>query len=169
MKRPSAKIFLFALCLLASATGYIFADDAADSIDAWKKWKSIDAAIAARPLDGPEDIREKADIIADRIDELERENARQKKELEQNRQILQSLANEKEILQDLAELQQGRDTQAPMRIHDLTERFKKQEQTVRKRQESLNELQRETDRLKALLDEYRKKAGSLQKIEGGKP
>ena len=41
-----------------------------DPAFSWKSWADISRAIALRPLDGPEDILEKREIIEDRLDDL---------------------------------------------------------------------------------------------------
>ena len=170
MKRPFAKpLLFFTTIILIAWSAFALADDTATSIFAWKKWKSIDAAIAIRPLDGPEDIREKAEIIADRLDELVREIARLEKEIDQNLQKIQSLRNQREVLQDLAELQQGGDSQTQQRMHELNERIQQQEQLLKLRRESLRGLGQELDRIKRLLADYQQRANSLQRREGGAP
>lgn len=170
MKRQYAKPVLYLAAIIMFAwSGIVSADDTSASIFAWKQWKSIDAAIALRSLDGPEDIREKAEIIADRLDELKREKTRLEKEIDQNQQTIQSLRNQRDILQDLAELQQGGDTQTQQRIHELTERIQQQEQLLKMRRESLRGLVQELERIKRLLADYQQRANSLQRREGGAP
>jgi len=154
-----------ALVLTLLCAAGVYAGDSFESIDTWRSWKSIEAAIALAPLDGPEDIREKAEIIADRLDELKREETRLTQESEQNAQMVRSLHNQREILRNLAELQQGRGAQDPQQLHELTERIQQQEQLLKRRKKSLNDLRGETDRLQRLLEEYKQKAASLQQKE----
>ncbi len=162
-------IFLLATVLTGVAGTTVLAEESVDSINAWKRWKKIDDAIAPRPLDGPEDILEKAEIIEDRVDELKREKARLDKELEFSRQLLQNLINQKEIIEDLAEVQQGGDTQSRRRIHDLTDRIQREEELVKERKESISGLQTELSRMSTLAASYREKAKNLKIHEGGSP
>ena len=147
----------------------VCAGDSGDSVDAWRSLKSIDAAIALEPLDGPEDIREKAEIIADRIDELTREKQRLQKESEQSNKIILSLRNQREILRNLTELQKERSSRDPQQLHELTERISQHEQLLQKTKTSLHDLEKELERLQNLLDEYNRKANSLQQKESSAP
>lgn len=141
----------------------------ADAVNAWRQLKSIDAAIAIRPLDGPEDIREKAEIVADRLDELDREEKNLSLAIEQNRQVLHSLRIQKEVLRDLSEMQQGRDAPAPQRKHDLTERIQQQEKLLEQKTASRDELRLEVERLKTIYDQYLKRAETLRLNESKTP
>ena len=51
-------------------TAAVAAPSGAD-LRAWTRWPSIDAAIESAPLDGPDEVLEKAEIIADRRDALQ--------------------------------------------------------------------------------------------------
>lgn len=170
MKKLAAGLFLFIfLACGALLTGSAWAGETTASIDAWRNLKSIDAAIALAPLDGPEDIREKAEIIADRLDELQRESARLARESEQDEQIIRSLRNQRDILRDLAELRQGQHTRDPQQLHELTERILQNEQLLKRRKDSMRDLQQTMDILKGRLEEYQEKADSLQRKEGNLP
>ena len=169
MKKAFRPILLILIALVVWVTGgaYALAADTEDSITAWKQWKSIDAAIALRPLDGPDDIIEKAEIIEDRVDELKREKARLEKEIDLNRQKLQILRNQREVLRDLAEIKGGGDSQTRQRLHDLAERIRREETLLKKRKETVAELETELARWKNLAAEYREKARLLKVKEGG--
>ena len=170
MSASRVAVLLLLTAALLAAAGEIWAgDDPADAADAWRRLKSIDAAIAVRPLDGPEDIQEKAEIIADRLDELSREEKKLNLAIDQNQQILQSLRTQKEVLQDLSEMQQGRDSQTLQRKHELTERIQQQEKLLKQQTDSRGELLQEKERLKNILDQYQKKADALRQHEGGTP
>lgn len=171
MKKSAAARWLLLLLL---AGGMIIprpvaAADTTTLIDAWRNWKSIDAAIALEPLDGPEDIREKAEIIADRLDELQREAMRLARESEQDEQIIRSLRNQRDILRDLAELRHGNAAQAPQQLHELTDRIVQQEQLAKRRKDSLRDLGEVMNHLQRLLEEYKHKADALQQKEGAVP
>ena len=162
-------LLLLLLAVGGATGGVVWASDTTAAIDAWRTWKSIDAAIALEPLDGPEDIREKADIIADRLDELAREQARLAKEIEQGDQLVRSLQNQREILRSLVELQGARSAQSPQQLHELTGRIQQQEQLLKRRKDSMRDLQQEVDRLRRLLADYTEKANALQQREGNAP
>jgi predicted nuclease with TOPRIM domain len=144
-----------------------FADSDDDAIFAWKKWSSIDAAIALRPLDGPEDIREKAEIIEDRIDELKREKARLEREIDLSNQKLQSLRNQKAVLQELEDVKMGSDSQGRQRLQDLSERIRREEHLLKMKRKSLAELEVWITKMTNLAAEYREKARILEIQEGG--
>lgn len=164
---PKTSIYMI-LILLVFGAGFVFAGDLEKSITAWKEWKNIDAAIALRPLDGPEDILEKVEIIQDRIDELEREKIRLDKEMEVNHQKLENLRNQREVLYDIAEIKQGRDSQTRQRLNDLAERIRMEEKLIKLRRQSSLELEKEFTRMKKMANDYREKARLLKLEEGGK-
>lgn len=159
---------LFAVFLLwILGTVCAFADFSENGIFAWKKWRSIDAAVALRPLDGPEDIREKAEIIEDRIDELKREKARLQTEIALGSQKLQSLKNQKTVLQELEDVKIGSDSQGRQRLQDISERIRREEQLLKLKRKSLAELEVEITKMTSLAAEYRGKARILEIQEGG--
>jgi len=160
-------VILILMALLFMGGVYAFAGDTEDAITAWKRWKSIDAAIAVRPLDGPDDIIEKAEIIEDRADELKGEKARLEREADLNRQKLRTLRSQREVLQDLAEIKPGGDSQTRNRLQDVAERIGREEMLLRMRLQSVAELEQELIRMKGLAVEYRKKAENLMIKERG--
>ena len=162
-------ILLFVLMLWAAAGACAVADQGSDSIDAWKKWKSIDSAVVLRPLDGPEDILEKAEIIEDRTDELKTEKVRLENWNENQRKKLNTLYNQREILRDLSEIKMGGDTQIRQRLHDLTERIRREEIVAKSINASVAELDGVLVRMINLATEYREKARLLKLKEGGAP
>ena len=163
----SATPILIALLFWAMCGSYALADDTLDSITAWQRWKSIDSAIELRPLDGPEDIIEKAEIIEDRVDALTNEKTRLEAEIELSRQKLQTLNDQRDTLQQLDEIKQGGDMQIRQRLHDLTDRIQREQNLLEKRVESVGELCVELARMRELAAEYREKARLLKLEEGG--
>jgi len=79
----------------------------------------------------------------------------------------QRLGEQRRLLQELAELNQGGDFQTRQRIHELTERIAQQRSLLIAIKKSLAELQPELDRLRALDADYRVKADRLRKQEKG--
>ncbi len=65
MKRALPALFLTWTCLSAARAQPV--------ASRWQAWPPIDKAIAIEPLDGPDELLEKAEIIADRRDGLMRE------------------------------------------------------------------------------------------------
>ncbi|MCZ7583120.1 MAG: hypothetical protein M5R36_07170 [Deltaproteobacteria bacterium] len=161
-------VLLLTAAISLSSAVLARADDA-PSPDAWKQWKSIDAAIALRPLDGPDDIVEKAEIIEDRVDDLAREKTRLQAELDSGGQRLDNLRRQREALQDLAEIQRGGDPQTRQRLHDLAGRIRREETRLADLRSSLAGLEKELERMRALAADYRAKAETLKQREGGRP
>ena len=162
-------VILILMALLFMGGVCAFADDTEDAITAWKRWKSIEAAIAVRPLDGPDDIIEKAEIIEDRADELKGEKARLEREADLNRQKLRTLRSQREVLQDLAEIKPGGDSQTRNRLQDVAERIGREEMLLKMRRQSVAELEEELVQMKKLAVKYREKARDLMIQERGAP
>ena len=162
-------VILILMVLLFMGGVCAFAEDTGDAITAWKRWKSIEAAIAVRPLDGPDDIIEKAEIIEDRADELKGEKARLEREADLNRQKLRTLRSQREVLQDLAEIKPGGDSQTRNRLQDVAERIGREEMLLKMRRQSAAELEEELVQMKKLAVKYREKARDLMIQERGAP
>jgi chromosome segregation ATPase len=167
--KNAAAIALILLALFVWAAVPAFAQKAGDEnpFSAWKNWKSIEPAIALRDLDGPEDIVEKAEIIEDRIDELTREKARLEKQAASADQKIQTLSNQRQVLQDLADVQMGGDTQTRQRLQDLAERIRREKGLQRLRKGTIRELKSELSRMINLAGKYREKAREIKVKEGG--
>ncbi len=155
------------LIYLGCGSVYVTADEKVNPVFAWKEWKSIDAAIALRPLDGPEDILEKVEIIQDRVDELDKEKARLVKENKISEKRLRNLISQKEVLQDLADIRMGGDSQSRQRLNDLAERIRREKRMVDMRLESISMLEKESGRLMNIIAEYGEKARLMKIKEGG--
>jgi hypothetical protein len=162
-------VILILMALLFMGGVCAFADDTEDATTAWKRWKSIEAAITVRPLDGPDDIIEKAEIIEDRADELKGEKARLEREADLNRQKLRTLRSQREVLQDLAEIKPGGDAQTRNRLQDVAERIGREEMLLKMRRQSAAELEEELVQMNELAVEYREKARDLIIQERGAP
>lgn len=96
-------------------TGRAWADDP----QAWRQWKPIAAAVAIDPLDGPEELLEKAEIIADRRDALQREQGRLTPECAAVDEGLRSIAQQIEVTEEIVTLRGGRTTVLRNRLHTL--------------------------------------------------
>ena len=132
---------------------------------AWKSWKDLSRAIALRGLDGPDDILEKAEIIADRIDDLRQEQKQLKASLQEWSDRHQALELQLEVLDDLAEVQRGGDLQLQQRLHSLREDLGKATGRMQIFDASLKDLEQELDRLDGLAKQYAKKAEDLRRRE----
>jgi len=141
--------------------------DNEDPITAWKRWKNIDAAVAVRSLDGPEDIIEKAEIVEDRVDELAREKKKLEKRVAGGRKKIRTLQDQRAVLQDMSEIQFGNGARNRMRLHEVDRRIRKAESMLKTEQQSLSELTRVLERMKMLAADYRKKAERLRTKESG--
>lgn len=91
----------------------------ADDPQAWRQWKPIAAAVAIDPLDGPEELLEKAEIIADRRDALQREKGRLTPECAAIDEGLRSIAQQIEVTEEIVTLRGGRTTVLRNRLHTL--------------------------------------------------
>lgn len=160
-------LILIALVLWVTAGVYAVAQETEDSVAAWKRWKSIEAAIALRPLDGPEDIIEKAEIIEDRADDLAREKARLEVETTRGREQIQRLEDQREVLRELEEIRLSGDLRSRQRLQDISERIRREEALLKRIGESVVGLEEELARMSALAAEYREKARLLRIEEGG--
>ena len=137
----------------------------ADPVQSWRHWKDLERAIRLRPLDGPEDILEKAAIIEDRIDDLSRvqETLLQLSQDWTSKQ--ESLELQLEMLEDLAKVQLGGDLQLQQRLHVLRERRRMATHSTGLVSESLEDLAIELARQRARVEEYRTKAEDLRRRE----
>lgn len=162
--RQKGAILLLITAMLILAVAPVFAQKAEkpNPYMPWKSWKSIDAAIALRDLDGPEDIVEKAEIIEDRIDELKDEEKELGKGLVDAKSQLTSLKSQKDVLQGLADVKMGGDQQTRRRLQELTHRIRQKEKEVKLRLEAGGELDKEIDRLTEMAVQYREKARQLE-------
>jgi prefoldin subunit 5 len=167
--RQTLLLFAVTLAAVFLVATLAWADNQEASVWAWKRWKDISRVIELRPLDDPSDILEKAEIIDDRIDELTREKSRLEKWLSDLRRQDQTLREQRSLMQELGEMNQGGDFQTRQRIHELTDRISQGEGLIAAIRKSLDELQAETNRLRVLSAEYRRVAEQLRLRENVQP
>ena len=138
-----------------------------DPLWAWQDWPPIGRAIALEKLDGPADILEKSEIIADRLDGLVREETR----LDSigatwgTRHL--ALAAQLEVLEDLADVQLGGDLQLQQRIDRARDDALDADDRVARVSASREALQAEALRLRDLAADYRRRAEELRRQEEG--
>lgn len=155
----------------AAASAVDSTDAAADSTIsshpawAWRLWPSIGPAIAIAALDGPQDIVEKEEILADRIDALALENTRldtlagawQARQLAMTAQL--------EVLEDLADMQLGGDLEVQQRLESVRQDIQQATREVEFHLDVQRALRSEIDRLRSLAATYRQRAAQLRAEE----
>ena len=131
----------------------------------WKRWKDLARAIRLRPLDGPSDILEKAEIVEDRIDDLTEERGRLVDQARDWKIRREALETQLEVLDDLARVQRGGDLQLQQRMHNMREgrRLASRRQVIL--EASLQQMDSEVERLNELSAEYKSKAEDLRRRE----
>lgn len=139
----------------------------ADPVWAWTRWPSIDVAITLAPLDGPQDILEKQEIVADRIDALVDETAR----LDtlagawQARHV--AMGAQLEVLEDLADLQLGGDLEFQQRLENVREDALQAAGCVAILLDARAALADEVALLRVLSEDYGHRAARLREEEEG--
>ncbi len=136
---------------------------------AWRAWEDIGPAIAPAPLDGPDEVLEKAEIIADRKDDLVRELGRITPRCEAVRARLDGARQQLRAARELSELRGGRDLQLRQRMHDLRDRRRGLELSAGACTESLAGLDQEIARLAERHSAYLTQAAGLRAEEGETP
>jgi hypothetical protein len=136
-----------------------------DPAYAWKGWPDIERATALRPLDGPDDILEKKEIIEDRLDDLHIEEKKLRTVIEGWHERQQALEMQREVLDDLAEVQRGGDLQLQQRLHTLREDMRQIATRIKTPTQALAELKKEQQRLHELARQYADKAQKLRREE----
>lgn len=138
---------------------------AGDSLAVWRSWKDISRAIALEPLDGPQDIREKAEIIQDRVDNLRDQAGRIDSSSTAWRRRRDALRTQLGVLEDLGDVGRGSDLQLERRLRDLTGQLDAAEDDVQR----LEGLGIELDSLVAhwtgVAAAYGRKAAQLEREE----
>lgn len=106
------------LALWLSASGVT----AQPTVPDWRAWKDLTAAIAIAPLDGPDELLEKAEIIADRVDAL----ARARRDLSARCTAidlgLARIESQLEVLLDFAATRGSRVVEMRQQLHSLRSR-----------------------------------------------
>lgn len=133
----------------------------------WARWPAIDAAIRLQPLDGPRDILEKEEIIADRLDALAREQTRLDSIAAGWDQRRVALSAQQEVLEDLADLQLGGDLDLQRRIEAVHDDSRQADEQYVRLATISEALQRELARLQTLSHDYRDAAARLRDEEEG--
>lgn len=132
---------------------------------AWWNWPPIASAIAIAPLDGPQDILERSEIIADRIDALVAEAARLDTvaSLWHARHI--AMTAQLEVLEDLADIQLGGDLEFQQRTESVREDLLQTAAQIAVFARSDSALVGELTRLRAMSAAYLHRAEELRQQE----
>ncbi|RME03780.1 MAG: hypothetical protein D6812_04925 [Deltaproteobacteria bacterium] len=123
-------------------------------ITAWKAWKDIGKAIELSPLDGPEEITEKIEIIEDRIDALEGVRSAltaEQRTLEEERDALALKIAE---LQKVIDMRSRTDLLLQRRLQSLKSQRAALSPRIERLEETLGELAAEVARLRNLRQRY---------------
>ena len=132
---------------------------------AWWTWPPITAAIAIAPLDGPQDILEKDEIIADRIDALVDEAARLDTLAMAWQARSVAMTAQLEVLEDLADVQLGGDLEFQQRTESVREEVVQAAGQVATFAATRAALGDELIRLRSLSETYRQRAARLREEE----
>ena len=160
---PASRRAPLVLAVLSAAP--VWAQEAVEPATRWQGWKDIGPAIELKELDGPEDVVEKADIIRDRIDALDRERERLVAVQGEARARVRAIEAEREHLEDLASLHAKPDRAFRQRLHSLHERLQRARHRVAMIGGSLEALATELGRLRALDESYQRRARRLGEEE----
>ncbi len=136
-----------------------------DPLQAWLGWPAIDRAIQLNELDGPTDIHEKAEIIADRLDDLQREQVG----LDSLNLVwearLVALSTQLEILEDLADVQLGGDLQLQQRIETIRDDAEEAQQWLERVTRARKLLVPLITQLRTHAEDYTRRADQLRRLE----
>ncbi|MBT6145091.1 MAG: hypothetical protein HOH74_06660 [Gemmatimonadetes bacterium] len=132
---------------------------------AWSRWPSIAAAVALAPLDGPQDILEKEEIIADRIDALDAETARLDTLTHAWQARSVAMTAQLEVLEDLADRRLGGDLELQQRVENVRGDVLQAGKRVTLFGEVHSALAIELLSLRNLSREYRQQAAQLRQEE----
>jgi len=138
-----------------------------DPLWTWQDWPPIGRAIALQELDGPADILEKGEIIADRLDGLAREESRLDSVGTTWKARHLAMTAQLEVLEDLADVQLGGDLQLQQRIERVRDDALEAEERVVRVTASAEALETEALRLRDLAGDYRRRAEDLRRREEG--
>lgn len=131
----------------------------------WRGLPTIAPAIAVAPLDGPEDLREKIEIIEDRIDLLATERKRIVYALKALTQSRQAQELQLEMLEDLSQINCESDVQLQQRLHDLQHQLSQYIRRIQAYEHAFAALENELDHLKGFAQQYRLQTEDLLKKE----
>jgi hypothetical protein len=136
-----------------------------DPLWTWATWPDIGPAIALETLDGPADILEKEEIIADRIDALVAEDGRLDTVEITWRDRSLALAAQLEVLEDLAGLQIDGDLESQQRLDAIRQDLLEAQRLVARVEGSRAGLSQQLVKLQALSLDYRTRAARLRTRE----
>lgn len=139
-----------------------------EPLTAWQRLPSIEAAIAVDPLDGPEEITAKAEIIADRRDALLAAQAKLARDCGEIGEAAAGVRRQTEALRDLASVSGGRELKLRQRQQDAHARQREMDRMLRTCAESKAGIEMLLARTAALLEEYMKRAHTVRREETGK-
>lgn len=125
-----------------------------ERITAWKRWKDISKAIEIAPLDGPEEITEKIEIIEDRIDDLDGEKRLLSTDLERLAASSHTLALKITGLQRLLDMRRRTDLLLQRRLQSLKSRRASLVPKIECLETNLEEISAEVERLRGLSRKY---------------
>ena len=127
MKRGLLWVLLAGVTVLVTTVAN--AQPSADDFVLWRSWHPIEAAISVAPLDGPEELKEKAEIIADRQDALTRERVRLAPQCLEIGKALRGALQQLEAVRGLASVRRSRDVLLRQRQQALRSRRRELENT----------------------------------------
>ncbi len=132
---------------------------------AWWRWPPVHAAIAIAPLDGPQDILAKEEILADRIDALVIESARLDTLAAAWQARSVAMTAQLEVLEDLADVQLGGDLEFQQRTGSVREEVVQAAEQITTFAATRTALAEELIRLRSLSETYRQQAAQLREEE----
>lgn len=104
---------------IAALIGVALAQPNRDQLTAWQRLPPIDAAVQVAELDGPEEITEKAEIIADRRDALRAAQVKVAADCREIGLALRAVRRQEEALRELTRIRARRDIVLRQRQQDL--------------------------------------------------
>ena len=138
-----------------------------DPLLAWTAWPDLSRAIALEILDGPQDILEKEEIIADRIDALAAEGARLDTLAEAWGARHLAMSTQLEVLDDLAEVQLGGDLELQQRLESVRQDVEQASSRLQHIGDARLRLTGAHAQLDSLARDYRERAARLRAQEEG--
>ncbi len=138
-------------------------------LQAWRSWKDIAPAVVVAPLDGPEEVLEKAEIIADRRDALGREQARVAVHCEGLRATVNGVDQQLAATRDMLDVRGGRDLLLRRRARDLRSRQRALRTLTASCEANLEALGAALVEVAARHDAYLRRAQALRAEETGTP
>ncbi len=157
------------LLLGLAFTAAALAQPGSEDLQVWQTWKSIDAATTLAPLDGPDEVLEKAEIIADRRDALSAEQRRISERCEAIAAGVAGVEQQLEGTREIIRVRGGRDGVLRRRVHAFRTRKRELEDLGRVCEESRSGLSKALADLGAQHTRYLEQAKALRAEEGTSP